>query len=185
MMTIRPFFLACLLFGGTALAEPKRDILGFYLGMTGADFLANAQKLGLRACRWQQFDANAGIPAAEPWPSIKIHCPNDQPGTARHTASFTRNLTPNVLVSFDYSFISEKTFEGVVADLSEQFGVRPKTGLPEYPPGFFDLGDGVMMRLDGGYRGSYRVVLFTSKYNIQDKEAGDEKRNRNAPSVKF
>lgn len=179
-------------FAASAHAQPKRDVLGFYLGMTKADFLKNAQTLGLNACRWV-LDNDAGIegksPETSPW--IQIHsCPNDRPGTIRYTADFTRYLAPNLLTGFSYQFDSKKTIEGVDVDVSQQFGVKSKDWIKfGIPIGtIHDLGEGIELTLglvEGYYEGRYELSFSTSKYNAGDKKAKDEKQNRNAPPLKF
>ena len=85
-----------------------------------------------------------------------------------------------------YDFNSEKTFEGVAADVSQQFGVKSKewTMFGNSMGKIYNLGEGVELTLGRG-AGRYELSFATSKFNAEDQKAGDEKQNRNAPQLKF
>ena len=196
-----PVYLVALTLVTTAHAEPKVDILGVYVGMTKADFIENAKKIGIALCK------STYNPIFKDW-EIR-NCPNN---AVAYRVVFTDNT--NLVRKFEYRFITKRTAETIVEDISKQFGVVPyKTNFGFLPSANYHLsnnsdlnfspainpGDGTGLATDcvgggcpdigTGYsiRISPNEELDKKMIEDDDKMAKDkmDKQNAKIPPVKF
>ena len=120
-----------------------------------------------------------------PW--IGISCSNHD----SYKAVFTSHLTPNLLKEFSYAFFSKKTLENVNGDVAQQFGVKSQYDTSEIIKKYVYALDQYKMYLITQSAGSnggdsiYELSFETDKFNDEDQRAGDEKKNKNAPPIKF
>jgi hypothetical protein len=141
-----------------SLSGERKDIRGFYLGMTRDQFSAQAARLQLNTCFFEK-SVNENGPELS-WFVYKCPTFSDLEKRERYRWSeeyevmFSKGLKPNVLTSFKFRFISALPQEDIVSEISKQYGVKPSHDVNAVVPigqlGFLPMGREATFQLKDG-----------------------------------